>query len=99
MNKLLEVAPTETKIQILLDLVMATAMDLKEVDYFKELENEEFKTVYKIRKNLPFWLKSMTTEMVESKCYFLDDHTNQKDLKIYLDAGRVFIHKRFQKVG
>ena len=98
MNKLVEVPTTETKVQISLDLVMATASDLKEVDYSKQLANEEFKTVYKIRKTLPFWLKSMGTEIVESKCYFLDDHTNQKDLKIFLDAGRVFIHPRFVKV-
>jgi hypothetical protein len=97
MNKLLEIPTTETKIQILLDLVIATAADLKEVNYFKEDENEEFIPVYKIRKNLPFWLKSMRTGIIESKCYFLDDHTNHKDLKIFLDAGRVFIHPRFVK--
>ncbi|PQB08006.1 hypothetical protein BST83_13225 [Polaribacter filamentus] len=86
------------KANISLELVMATAIDLKEIDYIKELPNDEFKPVYKIKKNMPFWIKSMVNNEIETKCYFLDDHTNQKDLKIFLDAGRIFIHHKFKKL-
>jgi hypothetical protein len=88
-----------TKATISLELVMAAPIDLKEIDYLKRLPSQEIKQVYKIKKNIPFWLKSIDSDEIETKCYFLDDHTNQKDLKIFLDAGRVFIHRLFKKPG
>ena len=89
--------PTAPKIIVPLELVQADFIDLKLVDYVETLPDEEFKTHYKLRKNLPFWLKSFVSDKVEPKCYFLNEDTNQKHLKIFLKAGRVFIHKYFKK--
>jgi hypothetical protein len=83
---------------IKLDLVVATPADLKEIASYKMVGNEDFIPVYKIRQNLPYWLKSFKTDKIEPACYFLQDHTNIKDLKIFLDDNRVFIHKRFLKI-
>lgn len=80
-----------------LELVVATPNDLKEIDYYKDLGNEEFKPIYKKRYNLPYWLKSFKTNTIESKCYFFNDNTNTHDLKIFLDDNRVFIHDSFRR--
>ena len=81
---------------IQLNLVVATPADLKEISSYKMVGNEEFKPVYKIRENLPYWLKSFKTNTIEQACYFIGDHTNMQELKIFLDDSRVFIHKRFK---
>lgn len=85
------------KITIELELVLATADDLKEIDFYKEMPNEEFKPIYKRRLNLPIWLKSFITDKIEPKCYFLRQHTNMNDINIFLKDNRVFIHKEFKK--
>ena len=81
---------------IQLQLVVATPEDLKEIASYRMVGNEEFIPVYKIRQNLPYWLKSFKTGVIEPACYFLQDHTNMKELKLFLDDKRVFIHKRFR---
>lgn len=81
---------------IQLELVVATPEDLKEIYSYKVVGNEEFIPIYKRRTHLPYWLKSFKTNQIEPKCYFINDHTNMKDLKIFLEAGRVYIHQSFK---
>ena len=85
-----------TTVKIELELVLATAEDLKEIDFYKELPNEEFKPIYKRRLHLPIWLKSFKTNEIEPKCYFLRKHTNMNDINIFLKDNRVFIHEDFK---
>ncbi|WP_064968039.1 hypothetical protein [Tenacibaculum ovolyticum] len=83
-------------VTIQLDLIVATAADLKEIDFYKPLPNDEFKAVYKRRMHLPFWLKSFKTNIVENKCYFINEHTKMDDILLFLKEDRVFIHKDFK---
>jgi hypothetical protein len=93
------VLPLELEIETIkieLELVLATANDLKEIDFYKELPGEEYVPVYKRKLNLPIWLKSFKTDTIEAKCYFIREHTNMADISVFLKDNRVFIHKDFK---
>lgn len=81
-------------VKIVHELVQAQSEDLKQLIRNEELTTGGFKSIYGIRKNLPYWLKSYETDIIETKCYFLSDCTDLVELKKFLEDGRVYIDKQ-----
>ena len=84
-------------ITVEIELVPAILDDIRELDRYKELANEEFKPVYKLRENLPFWLKRSSDQKIENHVYFLSNNSNKKEVFEWLNAGQIYIHKSFTK--
>jgi hypothetical protein len=80
-------------VQLEIELTVATASDLKELDYFKVLANGEKEKEEKLRTNLPFWLVGSSGEL-EPYIHFLNDDWHPAILKEYLDNEQIYIHKK-----
>jgi len=77
-----------------LELQKALLNDIRVLDYNKDLGNGEFKPIYKLRENLPFWLKN-SKGIIENKVYFMYPGINKNDVLDYLKREQIYIHKDF----
>ena len=82
---------TET---VSLELQQALLNDIRVLDYNKELPNGQTKPVYKLRENLPFWMKNSKGSF-ENRVYFMHSGVNRKDINDYLNNGQIYIHKDY----
>lgn len=72
---------------VTVDLVPAIAEDLKVLDYC----TEDGTPVYKLRFGLVYWLYSHIDNEIQSTPYIVDEYTDPKELKEYLDAEQIYI--------
>jgi hypothetical protein len=70
-----------------LELVQATAEDLKE---FHKYGPGGLK-IMQLRIGMVYFLKSSLTGKIEPIPYKLDEHTDQHDIKAWLDFGMIYI--------
>lgn len=92
----LEEETTTATITVELELQKALLDDIRILDHEKQLPNGEFKPVYKLRPNLPFWLINSKGE-IETKPYFMHGAVNKEHIHTYLKNGQIYIHKSFAK--
>ncbi len=80
-------------IKIEIELVIAQADDLKEVDYFKDLGYGAPKQkVMKMSLGIPYWLINSKGE-IEPKPYKTSENSDAKEIAFYLKEERLLIAK------
>lgn len=80
------------KIEITIELVPATPDDLKELDYWKDLGDNVFKKVMKIKVGIPYWVINSKQE-IEPFPYRTTLDTDVEMLANYLNENRILIAK------
>lgn len=83
-----------TTVPVTIDLVLAHPEDLKELDYYKTLPDGSQKKVMKLKRDMPFWLKSIQTGMIEPTPYRLDEHHDPHEIAAWLNQEMIYIAKR-----
>jgi hypothetical protein len=78
---------------IKVDLVIALPEDLKEFSHYRQNSFNETVRVMKLRHGIPYWLRSQVTGEIEPRPYILNEHTDAKELSIFLEQKMIFIIK------
>jgi hypothetical protein len=86
--------PNYTPVPVTIDLVLAHPEDLKELDRYENLPDGSTKKVMKLKRDLPFWLKSIQTGKIEPVPYRLDENHDPHEIAAWLKQEMIYIAKR-----
>jgi len=74
-----------------IQLIVATADDLKKVKEYKQLGGGKYKTVYEPRYGQVYKLKSKETGLFDNQFYIITKDTDPLDIAVWLENKMIYI--------